>query len=46
VNAADEGIPLGWGEVQDSAFRVLAVANPYTVVSQAGHLYAVTVICA
>ena len=35
VDAADEGIPLCWREVQDSPFRVLAVANPDPVVGQA-----------
>jgi hypothetical protein len=46
VDAADEGIPLGLGEVQDGPSRVLAVANPDPVVGQACDLYAVTVVSA
>jgi hypothetical protein len=44
ADAADEGIPLCRGEVQDSPSRVLAVANPDPVVGQACDLYAVTVV--
>jgi hypothetical protein len=44
VYAADEGVPLRRGEVQDSSFRVLAVTNPDPVASQVRDLYAVTVI--
>ena len=46
LSAAYEGIPLCWGEVQDSPSWVLAVANPDRVAGQACDFYAVSVVCA
>lgn len=46
MDTADEGIPLCWGEVQDSSSTVFAVTNPDPVASQACDLYAVTIVCA
>jgi hypothetical protein len=44
ANAANERVPLGWGEVEHPASRVLAVADPDRVIGEASDLYAIGVV--
>jgi hypothetical protein len=43
VDAADEGVPFGWGELEDALFRGPAIADADSSAGQAGDLDAVAI---